>query len=264
MDREEVAHLRGRRLDDIWSKIAAEQDDAKAKGIALPEEDENAAVAFKRDVVKAFIADGTVSDVMANKTDLGKLVSEAGLPEYKAYQEPLLPIVAQAGPLVSGDVITDEEGDPVGGDVLESSGGKDKVDDAGDAVPDGTPNDAAPANDKSPETHADVVPPARKRGKRVRLAIATRPPKYRNAEQGEQSAMCCGTCSYLLGDVCQKFNVKVDAGHVCDAWEAKPVSAKDSSPTKKMGPYTPDGEKPLDLQFFPDAEKRDVGTIGPN
>ncbi|MBI1291191.1 hypothetical protein GC173_08090 [bacterium] len=77
--------------------------------------DEKAREAFLRDVVKSFLADGTVADVGANLTDLRALWDGAGLPREAGYEEPFLPVVSDAGPLVTGEVVRDAEGAIVGG-----------------------------------------------------------------------------------------------------------------------------------------------------
>lgn len=78
---------------------------------------------FKRDVVKALIADGTIGDVIFNMMDGRKLLSDVNISTYGTVAEPWLPVVAASGPLVSGAEITDEAGDVVGGDVMSSSTG---------------------------------------------------------------------------------------------------------------------------------------------
>lgn len=75
---------------------------------------------FKRSVVKSLIADGTIGDVMFNLMEGKELLREVNLPvAVAAPEEPWLPVVADTGPLVSGEVITDPQGDVVGGDVEE-------------------------------------------------------------------------------------------------------------------------------------------------
>lgn len=74
-------------------------------------------LAFKRDLVKQLIADGTIGDVVFNLMDGKTLLEEVNVTTYGSLEEPWLPIVAASGPLVSGDVITDPDGDIVGGDV---------------------------------------------------------------------------------------------------------------------------------------------------
>lgn len=76
-------------------------------------------LAFKREVVKAYIADGTISDVIFNLTAARELLESVNLPTQPDYQEPWLPVVAESGPLVSGDTITDPQGDVVGGAIAE-------------------------------------------------------------------------------------------------------------------------------------------------
>ena len=71
---------------------------------------------FKREVWLGFMRDGTVSDVMANLTDIKMLTKEVGLPTNEEYAEPYLPVVADRG-LVTGETRKDSEGDIVGGTV---------------------------------------------------------------------------------------------------------------------------------------------------
>jgi phage gp29-like protein len=82
--------------------------------VATPQDEQ-----FRRDVVKAFMTDRTVVDVIANLTDLKKLVGEVGLPVFEEYTEPFMPVVAEEGPRVTGETVKDAEGDIVGGDFEE-------------------------------------------------------------------------------------------------------------------------------------------------
>lgn len=113
---------------------------------------------FKRDVVRAFLADGTTNDVIYNRTAVSRLLEQVNIPLDDKYTEPWLPVVAASGPLVSGEVIEDSEGDVVGGDVLKGAapqvepqgddpetdpdGGDDDKDD--DAAEDDVAEDSAP------------------------------------------------------------------------------------------------------------------------
>lgn len=74
---------------------------------------------FKREVWLGFMRDGTVSDVMANLTDIKMLTKEVGLPTNEEYIEPYLPVASEGG-MVSGEVVKDSEGDIVGGSVREA------------------------------------------------------------------------------------------------------------------------------------------------
>lgn len=87
----------------------------KLQGRASPSE-----MAFRRDVFKAFQADGTVGDIMANLTDLKELVAEVGLPVNNEYVDPYVPVVSDKGP-VTGEVRLDSAGDIVGGEVKEET-----------------------------------------------------------------------------------------------------------------------------------------------
>lgn len=75
-------------------------------------------VQFMRDVVKAFIADGTIGDVVANNTRIGDLIEAVGLPRETKVADPLLPVIADNGQPVSGETVKDSEGDVVGGGVV--------------------------------------------------------------------------------------------------------------------------------------------------
>lgn len=83
---------------------------------------------FKRDVIRAFIADPTIADVIYNLTDIEDLITSVGLPPEKKMEAPFLPVIATPGPLVTGETIKDSEGDIVGGDIDEAV-----VDSGGDA-----------------------------------------------------------------------------------------------------------------------------------
>lgn len=103
-------------------------------------------VNFKREMVKALIADGTIGDVMFNLTDGKALLRQVNVPiAAAAPEEPWLPVVAASGPMVSGDTIKDDEGDVVGGDVIK---------------PETQPDDAGPANEKQDEPETSAATPA--------------------------------------------------------------------------------------------------------
>ncbi|OPZ76067.1 MAG: hypothetical protein BWY79_01795 [Actinobacteria bacterium ADurb.Bin444] len=66
-----------------------------------------------------FQRDGTVSDVLANQTDLKRLTEEVGLPVNEGYDDPYLPVRDDAGALVGGGMVRDEEGDVIGAKPVE-------------------------------------------------------------------------------------------------------------------------------------------------
>lgn len=104
-------------------------DEAKAQAEIMRERvgsKEDPELTFKRKVISDFIADGTVSDVIANSTDIGKLVQDSGLPRFDEYKEPWLPVTADNGAMVSGEVLKDAEGDIVGGAVVDGPEEKQK------------------------------------------------------------------------------------------------------------------------------------------
>lgn len=100
---------------------------------------EDAVQIFKRDVFKAFLADGTVNDVLANLTDLKELTRDCGLPVNEEYIDPYLPVTSQTGGAVTGEVVKDSEGDIVGGVAGggEAGGGSDRSSVSGDQVGEG-------------------------------------------------------------------------------------------------------------------------------
>jgi hypothetical protein len=79
------------------------------------ESEDKGVTELKRKVIDQFLADGTVNDVIANLTDIKALVGDVGLPVNQEYDEPYLPVVADAGAPVTGDTVRDSEGDIVGG-----------------------------------------------------------------------------------------------------------------------------------------------------
>jgi lambda family phage portal protein len=80
---------------------------------------EDKTLEFKQKAWLGFQADGTVSDVMANLTDIGALTEAVGIPTEPKYVEPWLPVMADNGQPVTGEVLKDSEGDIVGGEAEE-------------------------------------------------------------------------------------------------------------------------------------------------
>ena len=74
-------------------------------------------LAFKRSAWEKFALDGTVSDVLANLTDLKSLGKDVGLPGNEEYVDQYLPVRTEDGQLVTGGTVKDEAGDIVGGSV---------------------------------------------------------------------------------------------------------------------------------------------------
>jgi lambda family phage portal protein len=108
---------------------------------------------FKRDAWLGFQRDGTVADVAANLTDLKALTKEVGLPVNEEYTEPYLPVVADPGPLVTGDTIQDPDGDIVGGDREEAAA---ELIDRPSPAPDGAGEDDV---DGAAKEETDDAPP---------------------------------------------------------------------------------------------------------
>jgi lambda family phage portal protein len=262
MDREELAHLRGRRLDDIWDKRENETKLAAQKKIPLKENKDDPEKAFKREVLLKFIEDGTVSGVVANLTALGDLVQDAGLPRSE-YKDPFLPVTSDGNPLVTGEVIKNSEGDVIGAKVEKAAcgagdggagGGEEpkvigKTEPGDGGVGEGTGNSGSIAGGK--------VGNAELANRLKTLPGKPKPPpKYRDGD----AAICCGTCSYLDGTACTRYSIEIELDRVCDAWAAKPVSRDDTGGRKPLAPWKPDGEKPLDQQFASNLPNREPPT----
>lgn len=77
-------------------------------------------LAFKRKVVELLLGDDTANDVIYNLTDVEQLLEEVGLALNDGAKAPWLPIIAAAGPAVSGETTLDEDGDVIGGAIEDS------------------------------------------------------------------------------------------------------------------------------------------------
>jgi capsid protein/antitoxin component of RelBE/YafQ-DinJ toxin-antitoxin module len=73
---------------------------------------------FQREVLKSFATIPQAREAIFNATDIEDLVAQTGLPPEAGYEVPYAAVVAPAGQLNSGAVITDPQGDIVGGDVV--------------------------------------------------------------------------------------------------------------------------------------------------
>jgi hypothetical protein len=89
------------------------------RGERLEGRGEKEVAEFRRAVWLGFQRDGTVSDVLANQTDLKRLTEEVGLPVNEGYDDPYLPVRDDAGALVGGGMVRDEEGDVIGAKPVE-------------------------------------------------------------------------------------------------------------------------------------------------
>lgn len=78
-------------------------------------------VAFKREVLKQLLSVPAAREAVYNAMDIEDLVGATGLPPEAGYLAPYIPVVAPAGPLVSGAELKDPAGDTVGGDVLPAA-----------------------------------------------------------------------------------------------------------------------------------------------
>jgi lambda family phage portal protein len=68
------------------------------------------------------------------------------------------------------------------------------------------------------------------------------PPSYRKGND----LRSCGTCSYVLGTLCQKYNIGVDLAMKCSAWTSNPINKYDESGHKTLAPWKPEGFPPID------------------
>lgn len=76
--------------------------------------DSEADILFKRELIRAWLADGTISDVVYNRTDVDNVLAACNVPLDKDYVLPWLPVQTPAGGNVTGEVIKDDEGNVVG------------------------------------------------------------------------------------------------------------------------------------------------------
>lgn len=102
---------------ELLTSIGIQREKAVAMVTATPRgrDDSASDVQFKRDLVKAFMADGVINDVVYNLTDIEDLLTQVNVPLEQGTEAPWLPVVAQDGSLVTGDTITDGSGAIVGG-----------------------------------------------------------------------------------------------------------------------------------------------------
>lgn len=83
--------------------------------LRFKQEQDPDAIAFQRTVFTAFLADGTVCDVLANQTDFKKLTQDVGLPVQEDYDAPWLTVKDKSGAVETGEVLLDKEKSIVGG-----------------------------------------------------------------------------------------------------------------------------------------------------
>lgn len=91
------------------------QSNQIAIDLSRPPVDTDDNLDFQRELVKIFAADGTISDVVFNLTDAQALLEAVNIPVFAGYDEPWLPVMADNGQPVTGEVLLDGEGDIVGG-----------------------------------------------------------------------------------------------------------------------------------------------------
>ena len=80
----------------------------------------DADLVFKRAMITAFLADGTINDIVYNATDIVALLTAVNVPLEPGYTPPWAPVIAQPGAELTGNVVTDAQGDIVGADVADA------------------------------------------------------------------------------------------------------------------------------------------------
>jgi hypothetical protein len=138
----------------LLQKLGFDKSDAAALVDKIPIglHDDAGDVAFKRDVLKSLLAVPAAREAIYNGSDIEDLIVQTGIKPEKGYEAPYIPVVAPAGQLVSGAVISDPQGDIVGGDVendlppdAQGSGGATRNADPA------TPPQSAPSDPNNPQ-----------------------------------------------------------------------------------------------------------------
>jgi capsid protein len=140
--------------------VAVGIDRPKAEGMVkatpLAEKDSSADKEFLRNLVEGLLTNPTSAAALANAINRAELLKQTGAPVNAGYVDPMLPIVAPAGQLVSGEMIKDAKGNIIGAGVLPADDATDG-DAAGNAPQVATP--AADGDGRS-ATPAAAVPAA--------------------------------------------------------------------------------------------------------
>ena len=106
-----------RHVPENWRKLG-QSDVSDTTGDGQTDAgDEN--LKFKREIVKALIADGTIGDVVYNLMDGKQLLQDVNIDAVNTADEPILPVVAADGRLISGEAIKNSKNETVSGDVLK-------------------------------------------------------------------------------------------------------------------------------------------------
>lgn len=120
---EAIARAEGRKISELFQKnldqvLLRQEFGEEAPVLAyfelqrsdLSEEE----AGFLRDVIKILLGGKTTRNVLANQMELKELVGEVGLPVNTKYFDPYIPVESEGGPLVTGELLLDEEGDVIG------------------------------------------------------------------------------------------------------------------------------------------------------
>ena len=144
-----------------------------------PERDRGeGSLSFKREVLKGFMSDGTVVDILANLTDLKTLCKEVGLPVNEEYIDPYVPVQDAQGRMVTGETMKDSEGDVVGAEVEEQAGAAQAPGTDGTNGPDEERTSALPEDKPTDGKETDGASYAARsvRSARLKAAAARIPP----------------------------------------------------------------------------------------
>ena len=113
-DAKEISEIFNREFDEPELEVAfPNQPHVAYFELAAPDKSEEDTLKFKREAWKQFQQDGTVSDILANQTDLKQLTREVGVPVNEEYVDPYIS-VTQDGALVTGELLKDSEDDIIG------------------------------------------------------------------------------------------------------------------------------------------------------
>lgn len=259
--REEIIAMRGERIWNVASKIAAEYNEFDDLKLSLPENTEERQAL--REMLQSMLADksGGMGNVTANATNIDELLEKAGVPTRDDYKPPLLPVAGPQSTPITGEEQTDADGNTIAGKA-EKPPKPAPVN--GNGKPFGTKNGGSASISRvRVQKAATNAPPARLRG--LIAPIADVPDTVPNYKDARSPASCCDTCSFNSGGVCSKYNFVFDEDKVCDSWTAKTLVANINGPQRKktLAPQAPDGQPELDKRFFADADAGHVpGTSG--
>lgn len=249
--REEIVAMRGGRFYQIIEKLAVEQQETGALNLTLPEDEQERNAL--RELVKAILTNklGTIDSMMANTTDFPALARAAGLPTLSVSEQPLLPVISPPGQLVTGDPVKNSAGKVIGGGVEPP-----ELPPVAPAVAGAAPKGPQVPQVKAPIAKLDAF--SSQDGEQRNVISLPQPATsgVPNYGRSKDPAISCGTCSFLQGERCSKFDFVTNLTNGCDDWAAKTLTENIGAPnTAKTFPPGPQpGQDVLENRFFPDAD----------